>query len=185
MKLLAAATAAMLLVVGLFLVNRYWIAPAMKTLATGSASHPQAPPFSLTDITGRPLKLSDYRGKVVMLDFWATWCGPCRAEIPRFVQLQRRYGEQGLAIIGISMDNSAAPVVEFYNQFRMNYPVALGNDRLGESYGGVLGLPITLVIGREGAIYAKHVGATDIGVLETEIKQLLAPGAGSEAASFR
>ena len=81
----------------------------MKTLATQSASHPLAPPFSLTDITGRPLKLSDYRGKVVMLDFWATWCGPCRVEIPGFVELQRQYGEQGLAVIGISMDNSPEP----------------------------------------------------------------------------
>jgi thiol-disulfide isomerase/thioredoxin len=185
LKLLVGALSAMVLVVGLYLVNQYWISPAVRIQARSSGDHPLAPGFSLTDITGKPLKLSDYQGKVVMLDFWATWCGPCRIEIPWFIELQKRYGGQGFAVIGISMDDSSEPVVDFYRQLQMNYPVAVGNERLGELYGGVLGLPTTLLIGRDGRIYAKHVGATDIDVFEAEIKQLLAMGAGTEATSFQ
>jgi cytochrome c biogenesis protein CcmG/thiol:disulfide interchange protein DsbE len=184
LKLLVGALLAVVLVMGLYFVNRYWISPAVKTQMKSSGDHPLAPAFSLTDITGKPLKLSDYRGKVVMLDFWATWCGPCRIEIPGFIQLQNQYGRRGLAIIGISMDDSSEPVVEFYKELHMNYPVAVGNDRLGELYGGVLGLPTTFLIGRDGRIYAKHVGATDIDVLEAEIKQLLAVSPNAEATSF-
>ncbi len=183
-KLLVGALLAVLLVVGLYFVNRYWISPAVRAQSKGSSDHPMAPAFSLTDITGKPLKLSDYQGKVVMLDFWATWCGPCRIEIPGFVELQKRYGAQGFAVIGISMDDSAEPVVDFYKQFQMNYPVAVGNDRLGELYGGVLGLPTTFLIGRDGRIYAKHVGASGYDVFEAEIKQLLAMSPGGGATTF-
>jgi peroxiredoxin len=144
-----------------------------------------APEFSLTDVTGKPLKLSDYLGKVVVLDFWATWCGPCRIEIPNFVDLQKRYASQGFTMIGISLDDSPEPVVDFYKELQMNYPVAVGNDKLGELYGGIPGLPTTYVIGRDGRIYAKHVGATDAEVFETEIKELLALGPADEAKSFK
>jgi peroxiredoxin len=132
-----------------------------------------APDFSLTDVTGHTLTLSRYRGKVILLDFWATWCDPCREEIPRFVELQNKYRDRGLQIIGISMDDTSGPVRDFYRQFKMNYPVALGNAKIGELYGGVLGLPIAFLIDREGRIYAKHIGATEISVLENEIKALL------------
>jgi thiol-disulfide isomerase/thioredoxin len=184
LKLLVGALLAVVLVGGLYLLNRFWISPAARAQVKSSGDHPLAPGFSLTDITGKPLKLSDYQGKVVMLDFWATWCGPCRIEIPGFVQLQTQYGGQGLAVIGISMDDDSQPVVEFYKELHMNYPVAVGNDRLGELYGGVLGLPTTFLIGRDGRIYAKHVGAYDLAVFEAEIKQLLAMSAHGEATSF-
>ena len=186
LKALVVAMVAIILVAGLYVVNRYWISPAVKIQARGG-DHPAAPDFSLTDISGKPLKLADYRGKVVMLDFWATWCGPCRIEIPGFVELQKRYGDQGFAVIGISMDDSsdAAAVADFYKQFQMNYPVAIGNERLGELYGGVLGLPTTLVIGRDGRIYAKHVGAAGVDVFESEIKQLLSESAKDEAMGFQ
>jgi thiol-disulfide isomerase/thioredoxin len=185
-KLLVGALLAIGLVVGLYFLNRYWIAPAVRASAQSKneGEHPLAPAFSLTDISGNPLKLSDYQGKVVMLDFWATWCGPCRVEIPGFIELQKRYASQGFTIVGISMDDSAPPVVEFYKQFQMNYPVAMGNDRLGELYGGMPGLPTTFMIGRDGRIYAKHVGATDPDVFETEIKELLAASPKAEASSF-
>jgi len=132
-----------------------------------------APDFSLPQLSGEPLRLSTYRGKVVLLDFWATWCDPCREEVPRFVDLQNKYGPQGLQIIGVSMDDSSGPVRDFCQRFKMNYPVVLGNAKIGELYGGVLGLPIAFLIGPDGRVYTKHVGATDISVFEGEIVRLL------------
>jgi peroxiredoxin len=132
-----------------------------------------APQFSLQDLAGKPLALANYQGKVVLLNFWATWCTPCRGEIPQFVEFQNTLGPQGLQLIGISMDDDAKPVQEFYQQFKMNYPVAIGNANLAESYGGVLGLPVTFLIGRDGRIAAKYVGATDLPALQQKIQALL------------
>jgi thiol-disulfide isomerase/thioredoxin len=111
---------------------------------------------------------------VVLLDFWATWCDPCREETPHLVDLQNKYGKQGLQIIGVSMDDGPEPVREFYQRFHMNYPVVMGTARVGELYGGVLGLPIAFVIARDGRIYAKHIGATSASTFEHDIQELLA-----------
>ncbi len=132
-----------------------------------------APQFSLQDLDGKPLALASYQGKVVLLNFWATWCTPCRGEIPQFVEFQNTLGPQGLQLIGISMDDDAKPVHEFYQQFKMNYPVAIGSADLAESYGGVLGLPVTFLIGRDGRIAAKYIGATDLTALQQKIQSLL------------
>ena len=134
-----------------------------------------APDFTLPLVDGGQLRLSSYRGKIVLLDFWAPWCVPCREEIPRFVELQRKYGDRGLQIIGVSMDDSPEPVQAFYQQFRMNYPVVMGTADVGAAYGGVLGLPIAFLIDRQGRIYAKHIGATDAAVFENEIAGLFEP----------
>lgn len=139
----------------------------------GSADRAVAPDFTLTDLSGKPLTLSSYRGKVVLLDFWATWCDPCRDEIPRFNVLQDKYANRGLQIIGVSMDDAPDPVREFQQQFKMNYPVVMGSARIGELYGGILGLPVAFLIGADGRIYSKHLGATDEAVLEKEIVTLL------------
>jgi len=131
-----------------------------------------APDFSLIDLSGRALRLSDYRGKVVILDFWATWCEPCKQEIPHLVELQNKYAAQGLQVLGVSMDDSEPPVREFQQQFKMNYPVAVGTSKLADQYGGVLGLPITFLIDRQGRIVARHIGATNPSVFEAEIQKL-------------
>lgn len=132
-----------------------------------------APDFSFPRLDGQVLQLSSYRGKVVLLDFWATWCVPCREETPHLVELQDKYAAQGLQIIGISMDDGPEPVRKFYHDFQMNYPVVMGNAKVGELYGGVLGLPIAFVIDRDGRIFRKHVGATNVSTFERDIQAVL------------
>jgi cytochrome c biogenesis protein CcmG/thiol:disulfide interchange protein DsbE len=146
---------------------------APRAATSGTTTRLLAPDFALPQPDGPDLRLSSYRGKVVLLDFWATWCDPCREEIPHLVELQQRYGDRGLQIIGISMDDSIDPVRPFYQRFHMNYPVVMGTAKTGELYGGVLGLPITFLIDRDGRICAKHIGATDAAIFEKEIKSLL------------
>jgi thiol-disulfide isomerase/thioredoxin len=184
-KVILGVVLGIVVAVGLFFLNRYWITPAATRATKSDSNFPAAPQFSLVSLSGEKINLDDYKGKVVLLDFWATWCGPCRIEIPGFVQLQNKYGSQGLAIIGVSMDDGPAPVRQFYAEFHMNYPVAMGSDKLGELYGGVLGLPTSFLIGRDGRIYAKHVGFTDASVFESEIKELLAAQPDHEVADFR
>jgi thiol-disulfide isomerase/thioredoxin len=184
-KVLIAAVLAVTLVSGLYLVNRYWIVPALRTQAMGSGDHPEAPAISLTDIEGKKLELTQYKGKVVVLDFWATWCGPCRIEIPGLIEMQDKYAHQGFSVIGISMDDEPGTVVEFYKEFKMNYPVAVGNPRIGELYGGIFGLPTTFLIGRDGRIYAQHTGATSPAVIEEEVQQLLAMTPTTEKTDFK
>lgn len=137
------------------------------------AKYLPAPDFTLPQLDGHDLRLSSYRGKVVLLDFWATWCDPCREEIPHLIELQKKYADTGLQIIGVSMDDSADPVRPFYQEFHMNYPVVMGTAKTGAMFGGVLGLPITFLIGRDGKTRAKHIGATSASVLEKEIQSLL------------
>ena len=132
-----------------------------------------APDFSLTDLQGRKLNLADYRGKVILLDFWATWCVPCQTEIPRFIEWQKKYGDQGFQVIGISMDDDARAARKFVKRYKLNYPVVMGSEKLAKSYGGILGLPANLIVDREGRIVAKHVGETDLAVLEAEIRSQL------------
>ena len=169
---------AVVLVVGLWkLAHRSLSRSSKGGLGGGGASSAlggaRAPDFSLQDLDGKPLDLAHYRGEVVLLDFWATWCTPCRDEIPHFVELQDKYGERGLQVIGISMDDGPKPVREFYREVKMNYPVALGTEKLAAAYGGVLGLPITFLIDRDGKVAAKFVGAVEMTSVEQQIKFLL------------
>jgi cytochrome c biogenesis protein CcmG, thiol:disulfide interchange protein DsbE len=156
-----------------FIATRHW-SRSTKPLRGGTAvTHPLAPDFSLTDLSGQTLQLSRYRGKVVLLNFWATWCSPCRSEIPRFVDLQNKYDKEGFEIMGISLDDDPRLAHAFYQQLRMNYPVAIGDAKLAERYGEILGLPVSFLIGRDGRIYAKDVGEADISLIDREIKSLL------------
>jgi len=158
-----------LCLLGLYLAGRR-TAQKPKPTAVGNA----APDFSVADIDGKKFSLSDYKGKVVLLDFWATWCTPCRAEIPHFVEMQQQLGPRGFQVIGISMDEDAKPVKDFYQQFKINYPVAIGDEKLAQSFGGVLGLPVNFIIDRDGRILKKFLGATDVSEIDKTVGDALA-----------
>jgi peroxiredoxin len=161
--------AAIAVACGIYFLQRFPRSISQVPVAQGTL----APDFLLPQLDGKQLELSAYRGKIVLLDFWATWCAPCREEIPHFVDLQNKYANQGLQIIGVSMDDGPEPVRDFYQRFKMNYPVVMGNAKIGELYGGVLGLPIAFLIGPDGRIFAKHIGATDLALIEKEILTLM------------
>ena len=135
--------------------------------------HKKAPEFVRTDLDHKKLDLKAYRGKLVLLNFWATWCAPCELEMPRFVLWQTKYGPRGLQIIGISMDDNPALVRKAYGKLRLNYPVAMGDAKLGELYGGILGLPVTYLIDGRGEIRAVYRGETDLSTIEAELRSLL------------
>ncbi len=144
------------------------LAPARK-----SQVHQPAPTFTRRDLEGHALNLASFRGKVVLLDFWATWCAPCQVELPRFAQWQRQFGPRGFQVAGISMDDDPALVRRLTQKLKLNFPVAMGDAKLGERYGGVLGLPLTYLIDRNGIIQARFQGETDPKVIEKRLKTLL------------
>ena len=130
--------------------------------------------FSLKDADGKTVRLSDYRGQVVLLDFWATWCGPCKIEIPWFVELQRKHKDRGFVVIGVSMDEDGWEAVKpFLRHMNVNYRVVIGNDTTAQSYGGVEALPTTFLIDREGKIAATHIGLASRRDFEDGVAQLL------------
>jgi thiol-disulfide isomerase/thioredoxin len=170
-------------------IHTYLIAAATLLTAISrptyaGENHPTAPTISVTDISGHRLDLSSYRGKVVVLNFWVTWCEPCRAEIPELIELQNRFRDRGLAVIGIALEDDLASVQTAYRQLNVNYPVALGSKKLSAVFGGV-GFPTTFVIGRDGRIYSKHTGTANLEVFQDEGEQLLATGEATEVANFR
>jgi peroxiredoxin len=140
---------------------------------TAAKSRRPAPDFTLTDSKGASLKLSGYKGKVVLLDFWATWCGGCKVEIPWYMEFQSKYKDSGLSAIGVSMDDDGWKSVKpFLRKKPINYPVVVGNPALAKLY-GVDAMPVTLLIDRDGMIAATHVGMIDKDAFESEIRVLL------------
>ena len=134
-----------------------------------------APSFTLQDLNGNQISLSDFKDKVVVLDFWATWCPPCVKEIPHFIALYEQYKDQGFAMVGISVDREGVSVVKsFAGKHRINYPILMTDGQVDKAYGGITGIPTTFVIDRAGNIRQKYVGYQDKAVFEADIKALLA-----------
>ena len=140
--------------------------------------HP-APEFALKDANGKTVRLEDYKGKVVLLDFFATWCGPCKIEIPWFMEMERRNKDRGFAVLGVSMDDEGWDIVKpFLADLGVNYRVVIGNDATAQLYGGVDALPTTFLIDRNGKIASVHIGLASRKDFEDGIEQLLqAPAA--------
>lgn len=161
---------------GLLLLNHF-----RGTLPASHAASPSlagkgatAPDFVLTDLNGDQVKLSDLRGKAVVLNFWATWCPPCKEEIPWFVDLQKRYGSQGLQVVGVSMDDGdQKDVQKFAAEHAINYPILFGKEAVAQEYGGIDYLPTTFYIGRNGVVLDRVFGQPD-GPAELEQKVKLA-----------
>ncbi len=129
----------------------------------------------MADVNGAPVRLSDYKGKVVLLNFWATWCGPCKIEIPWFIEFEKTYKDRGFATLGVSMDEDGWKAVEpFVAQKAMNYRVMVGDDRVAQLYGGIDSLPSTFLIDRDGRIASTHLGLVSKRDYEAEILQLIA-----------
>jgi cytochrome c biogenesis protein CcmG/thiol:disulfide interchange protein DsbE len=140
---------------------------------TPKALRRQAPDFTLMDAAGQPLTLSSYKGKVVLLDFWATWCGGCKLEIPWYVEFDSKYRGKGLAVIGVSMDDEGMKIVKpFLAEKHIDYPVVIGNDKLSQEY-KLTTMPMTLLIDRNGRIAVSHTGVVDKSNFESDIQSLL------------
>ncbi|MFA5908440.1 MAG: TlpA disulfide reductase family protein [Vicinamibacterales bacterium] len=130
--------------------------------------------FTLKDLEGQPVSLASYKGKVVLLNFWATWCGPCKAEIPGFVELQEKY-KDNLVIVGFSVDDPADKAKAFAAEYKMNYPILLGEGRedVQDAYGPIWGIPASFLISKDGLVCRKHLGIAPKSVFEKEIVALM------------
>jgi thiol-disulfide isomerase/thioredoxin len=158
-----------------------------ERIAGGKAASPKGPEarpgcdetgrakydFTLKNEYNVPVKMTDFQGKVVLLNFWATWCGPCKSEIPSFVELYSKYKDKGLVIVGVSIDDSPAQLQAFMKEFRMNYPVLQMKPEVEDFWGPFYGYPTTFLIARDGSICTKHLGPVSKEDGEREIKALL------------
>ena len=155
-------------------------APALdeNAQADGAACMANAKPakldFTMKDLDGKEVSLTSFKGKVILLNFWATWCGPCKAEIPGFVELQSKY-KNDLVVVGYSVDDEAPKARAFATEYKMNYPILLGEGRedVQDAYGPIWGIPASFIISRDGKVCKRHLGIESKSVFEREIKALL------------
>jgi thiol-disulfide isomerase/thioredoxin len=131
--------------------------------------------FTLKDLDNAPVRLADFKGKVLILDFWATWCSPCKVEIPWFMDLQKKYAARGFSVVGISTDDTLALLKPYVTTMKMNYPVLQGkdHDEVMDAFGPIVGMPTTILISRAGKICATHAGLTSREIFESEVQALL------------
>src|SRR5450755_1622951 len=156
-----------------------------QTALVGNINGRLAPDFDLASLDGKRVKLSDFRGKAVLLNFWATWCAPCKEEMPWFVDLQKKYAGDGLVVVGVAMDDSdASKIAEFTGEMGVNYPVLLGTDKVSDDYGNVDFLPTSFYIDRDGKFVGKGVGLLGRKEVEDNIQKALAsPVVGANASA--
>jgi thiol-disulfide isomerase/thioredoxin len=147
----------------------------VATSACPATAKPANLNFTLKDLSNSDVKLSSFKGKVILLDFWATWCGPCKIEIPWFIEFQNKYGKDGLQVVGVSVDDTLAKLKPYVETMKMNYPVLQGldHDDLQDAYGPMFGIPVTAIISRDGKVCKKHAGLASKSSFEAMIKGLL------------
>jgi peroxiredoxin len=157
---------------------------SVKAAVKPEKDRKKAPDFALKDSDGKTVKLSDYKGKVVVLNFWATWCGPCKVEIPWFIEFEQKFKDRGFAVLGVSMDEDGWETVKPYIAARkINYRILLGDDPVSNLYGGVESLPTTFVIDRDGRVASVHIGLVPRTDYQNEIMHLLENGSDKAAAA--
>lgn len=170
--------------VGLTLVGCSSVSESVRANVKAENARNAAPDFVLKDADGKTVKLSDYKGKVVLLNFWATWCGPCKIEIPWFVEFEQNYRDQGFAVLGVAMDEDGWSAVKPYvTDHKVNYRVVIGDDMTAQKFGGVDSLPTSFVIDKEGRIASTHIGLVSKKVYQNDIAQLLSEKSESKASA--
>ena len=156
---------ALALVAGLFV----W-----QVIGRSVSADSAAPDFTLTNQHGEQVSLSDYRGKVVVLNFWATWCPPCKAEVPGFNRMYEEYQDDGLVILGVSLDRDGwRSVRPFLTEYNVSYPVVVGNRDIAEAYGNIQSIPTTFVLDKDGEIRQKYVGLREEAVFISDFRRLI------------
>lgn len=151
-----------------------WLGWMAATRADAAVDAHPAPAWKLPDVNGQIVDFSQFKGKVVVLDFWATWCGPCRSEIPGYVKLQDKYRDKGVAVVGVSLDQQGPDVVKkFMAEQHMNYTVVMGDEAITQAFGGIDSIPTTFIIDRAGNVRDKKVGAMETDEFEKKLTPYL------------
>jgi thiol-disulfide isomerase/thioredoxin len=162
------------MLVALMLVFGFKVARRSGSQSALQMQNGAAPDFSLQSLEGKTIRLSDFRGKPVVLNFWATWCGPCKIEMPWFVDFQKQYGPAGVQFLGVAMDDaSTKDIAEFAKSMNVNYPILIGKESVGDAYGGVQFLPETFYIDRNGKVVDKAFGLKGRSEIEDDIKKIV------------
>jgi peroxiredoxin len=169
--IIVAMVVALMLVFGFNMARK----PTPTEAASAALVNHPAPNFTLQSLDGHPVQLTDYRGRAVVLNFWATWCAPCKIEMPWFVELQKKYAPQGLQLIGVAMDDaSPKDIADFAKEMGVNYPILVGKEAVGQAYGGIPFMPETFYIDRSGKIIDSVFGLKSKGEIEENMKKIVA-----------